>query len=126
MGRVVTVLLIFVGINHLVPLSGVLGVDRLATLYGVAIEDPGLEILMRHRAILFGLLGLFLIYAAFQPSLQILAIIAGLTSVLSFIVIAWSVSGYNDSVGKVVIADIIATVALLAAGVIRVVGRDQV
>lgn len=58
MGRVITALLIFVGIIHLLPLSGVLGAERLATLYGVAIENPGLEILMRHRAILFGLLGM--------------------------------------------------------------------
>ena len=126
MGRVITALLIFVGIIHLLPLSGVLGAERLAILYGVAIEDPSLEILMRHRAILFGLLGLFLIYAAFQSSLQTLAIIAGLTSVLSFIAIAWSVGGYNEFVGKVVIADIIATVALVAAGAIRIVGRNQV
>ncbi|PHQ13895.1 phosphopantetheine adenylyltransferase, partial [Marinobacter profundi] len=40
--------------------------------------------------------------------------------------IAWSVGGYNESVRKVVIADIIAIVALIAAGVIRVVGRNQI
>lgn len=80
---------------------------------------------MRHRAVLFGLLGLFLVYAAFQPSLQPLAIIAGLVSVVSFIAIAWSVGGYNDSVRKVVIADIIAIVALIVAGAIHVVSRNQ-
>lgn len=126
MEKVITGLLVLVGIIHLLPVSGVLGVERLAALYGISLGEPNIEILMRHRAILFGLLGLFLVYAAFQPSLQTLAIIAGLVSVVSFIAIAWSVGGYNESVRKVVIADIIAIVALVAAGVIHLVGRNQI
>lgn len=125
MRKVVTGLLVLVGIIHLLPVSGVFGVERLAALYGVSLGEPNLEILMRHRAVLFGLLGLFLLYAAFQPSLQSLAIVAGFVSVASFIVIAWSVGGYNESLRKVVIADIIAIVALVAAGVIHVVSRNQ-
>ncbi|MAO39356.1 MAG: phosphopantetheine adenylyltransferase [Pseudohongiella sp.] len=124
MEKVVTSLLVLVGIIHLLPLSGVLGVERLAILYGISLGEPNIEILMRHRAILFGLLGLFLVYAAFQPSLQTLAIIAGLISVVSFIAIAWSVGGYNESVGNVVIADIVATIALVAAAVIHRKARN--
>ena len=45
---------------------------------------------------------------------------------MSFIAVAWSVGGYNESVRKVVIADIIAIVALIAAGVIHLVGRNQI
>jgi hypothetical protein len=123
MEKVVTGLLVLAGIIHLLPVSGVLGVERLAAVYGVSPGEPNLEILMRHRAVLFGLLGLFLVYAAFQPSLQRLAIIAGLVSVVSFFAIAWSVGGYNDSVRKVIIADIIALVALVAAGIIHVVSH---
>lgn len=126
MEKVVTGLLMLVGIIHLLPVSGVLGADRLAALYGISLGEPNIEILMRHRAILFGLLGLFLVYAAFKPSLQTLAIVAGLVSVVSFISIAWSVGEYNESVRKVIIADIIATVALVAAGAIRVVSRNQI
>ena len=74
---------------------------------------------MRHRAVLFGLLGVFLLVAAFRPALRTLAIIAGFVSVTSFIAIAWSVGGYNDAVNRVVIADIIAIVALIAAGVLQ-------
>lgn len=126
MEKVVTGLLVLVGIIHLLPVSGVLGVERLAALYGLSLGEPNIEILMRHRAILFGLLGLFLVYAAFQPTLQLMAIIAGLVSVVSFIAIAWSVGGYNEAVGKVVIADIIATIALIAAGAISVATRNQI
>src|SRR5690606_19478787 len=80
----------------------------------------------RHRAILFGLLGVLLVYAAFQPPLQTLAIIAGLVSVVSFIAIAWSVGGYNEPIRRVIIADIIALVALIAAGAIHDVSRHQI
>jgi hypothetical protein len=123
--KVVTGLLVLVGIIHLLPVSGVLGVDRLWALYGISLGEPNLEILMRHRAVLFGLLGLFLLYAAFQPSLQPLAIIAGLVNVVAFIAIAWSVGGYNESVRKVVIADIIAIVALIVAGATYAVSRNH-
>jgi hypothetical protein len=65
-------------------------------------------------------------YAAFKPSLQTLAIVGGLVSVVSFIAIAWSVGEYNEAVRRVVIADIIATVALVFAGLIHVFGRNQI
>lgn len=126
MEKVVTGLLVLVGIIHLLPVSGVLGVERLTALYGISLGEPNIEILMRHRAILFGLLGLFLVYAAFQPSLQPQAIVAALVSVVSFIAIACSVGGYNEAVGKVVIADIFATIALIVAGAIHVVTRNQI
>ena len=119
MEKIVTALLILVGIIHLLPLSGVLGAERLIALYGISFSEPNLEILMRHRAVLFGLLGLFLLYAAFNPFLQWIAIVAGIVSVVSFIAIAWSVGAYNESIHKVVIADIIAVVALITAGIIN-------
>ena len=119
MDKVIGALLVLVGIIHLLPVTGVMGVERLAALYGISLGDPNLEILMRHRALLFGLLGAFLIYAAFQPRLQWLAIAAGMISVASFIVIALAVGDYNLSLRKVVIADIVAIVALLAAGLLK-------
>lgn len=119
MKKIVTALLILVGIIHLLPLSGVLGIEYLKGLYGVSFADPNLAILMRHRSVLFGLLGLFLLHAAFKPSLQWLAIIAGFVSVVSFIALTWSVGGYNESIQKVIIADVVALVALVAAALIN-------
>ncbi|MEN9788361.1 MAG: putative rane protein [Pseudomonadota bacterium] len=101
MRYILSAMLTVVGIIHLLPLSGVLSVSCLKALYGVAIADSNLEILMRHRAVLFGVLGAFLIYAAFRPGLQLAALIAGI------------VGGYNTGIVRVVIADIVAVVCLL-------------
>ena len=46
--------LVVVGVIHLIPLSGVFGVDRINSLYGISIDDPDLSILLRHRAELIG------------------------------------------------------------------------
>jgi hypothetical protein len=125
MEKVVTVLLVLVGIIHLLPISGVLGAERLGALYGVALDDVNLVILMRHRAVLFGLLGLFIIYAAFRPHLQVLALLAGLVSVVSFMAFAWSAGTYNDAIRKVFMVDIVALVALGIAATIYVLRRLQ-
>lgn len=113
MRYILSAMLTVVGIIHLLPLSGVLSVSRLQALYGVTITDPNLEILMRHRAVLFGILGAFQIYAAFRPVLQLAALIAGTISVISFLVITGMVGGYSVGIARVVTADIIAVVCLL-------------
>jgi hypothetical protein len=115
MQKFISAMLIVAALIHLLPVTGVLGPDRLASLYGITFDEPNLTILMRHRAMLFGLLGLFLLYAAFRPELQALAFFAGSVSVISFLWLAWSVGGYNALVTRVVIADVVALVCLLFA-----------
>lgn len=90
-----------------------LGNERLASLYGISIGEPNLEIAMRHRAVLFGLLGVFLLCAAFQPALQSMAFIAGFISVVSFLWLAWSVGNYNAQMSRVFTADLVALACLL-------------
>jgi len=117
MRHLVSAMLVVVAIIHLVPLSGLLGTERLAVLYGIQIEEPNLAILMRHRAVLFGLLGVFLLYAAFRPTFQPAAFVAGFVSVLSFLYLEWSVGGYNAQIGRVFTADIVALVCLVVGAI---------
>lgn len=119
MQYLVSATLVIVGIIHLLPLSGVLGAERLAALYGLPFDEPNLAILMRHRAVLFGMLGLLMVYAAFQPALQTLAFVAGFASVVSFLWLAWSASGYNPQLARVVLADGVALVCLVAGGALH-------
>ena len=107
--------LIVVGVIHLIPLSDALGVGRLNSLYGISITDSDLAILMRHRAVLFGLLGLFCFYAAVKPPLQFIALAAGAVSVGSFLYLAYATGGYNEELRRVFAADLVAA-AFLAIG----------
>lgn len=113
MRHLISAMLVIVGIIHLLPLSGVLGSERLAMLYGISFDERNLAVLMRHRAVLFGLLGLFMVFAAFKPAYQPVAFIAGFVSVLSFLWLAWPVSRYNAQIGRVFAADIVALACLL-------------
>jgi len=104
------------GVIHLLPLSGVLGRAQLLSLYGIAFGDPNAIILMRHRAVLFGLVGLFLVYAAFRPAFQPAAFAAGLVSVVSFLWLAGITGGYNAWLSRVIVVDWLA-LALLILGI---------
>jgi len=115
MNVVIAICLILVGIIHLLPFSGVLGGEHLVKLYSFPITDPNLEILLRHRAVLFGLLGAFLIWSAFKPGLRTAAFAAGFISVASFLWIAAATGNYNAAIGRVFTADIVAVI-ILAVG----------
>ena len=106
-------MLLVVSIIHLLPLSGVLGGERLAVLYGTSLDDPNSAILMRHRAVLFGIIGLYLMRAAFQKAWQPSAFVIAFVSVVSFIGLAWSTGGYNAEIGRVIAVDIVALVCLV-------------
>jgi hypothetical protein len=115
MKTLVSAMLAVAGLIHLLPLPGLLGGAKLLALYGLPLDEPNLAILMRHRAVLFGLIGAFLLYAAFAPQVQVLALVAGLVSVVSFLALAWATGGYNAQIGRVVAADVVALVCLLVA-----------
>ena len=121
--KLISAMLVIAGIIHVLPLAGVVGSERLAALYGVDFSDPNLAILMRHRAVLFGLLGVFLIYAAFRPSQQPVAFVAGLISAAAFLGLAWATGGYNSLLAKVVAADVVALVCLAIGAVAHLAAR---
>ena len=113
--KLVSLVLICIGLLHLYPALGMLSGERLRGLYGVEISDPNLVILMRHRAVLFGLLGVFLISVAFNAGWQPAAFAAGFISMASFVVLALLQGAYNPLLRKVLLADIVGLLALLVA-----------
>ena len=112
-------LFVLPAVIHLMPLSGVLGAEALARLYGLDFSEPNLQILMRHRAVLFGLLGVLLMAAAFRPAYRTIALWAGFASVVSFLVIAATSGGYGEAVARVVLADWVALASLSLAAVLH-------
>lgn len=103
------------GLINALPAVGLLGGGALASLYGMPFEDASLRILMRHRALLFGLLGGAMIAAAFLPGWRRPMAIAGLASMLGFLVIAALEGGGGAAIRRVVLADIAACLLLLPA-----------
>ena len=112
-------LFIVVALIHLMPLAGITSTGMLASLYGVTIADNNLEILMRHRAVLFGVLGSLFAWAAFKPAWQAPALVAGLVSVVSFLWLAVGVGGYNALLARVVVADVLALICLLLVAAMK-------
>jgi hypothetical protein len=110
--RIITCLLLVVAVIHLLPLGGFFGREWLSALYGVDITNSNLQILMRHRAVLFGILGTLFAYAAFNPNLQVIAFIAAFVSLTSFFFLSFSVGEFNEAIRKVVIADVVASICL--------------
>ena len=118
MQAISTALILVVGLVNLLPVSGVLSANRLQALYGIAIADADLLILVRHRAVLFGIVGGLLVASAFRVPLRPIGIAAGLISMLSFVLIAWLVGNHNAELRRVVVVDLVASVALLGAALL--------
>jgi hypothetical protein len=116
---IVPILLALAAIIHLLPVTGVLGAASLERLYGVAITDPNLLVLMRHRAVLFAIVGGVLIASIFRVEWRPLAIAVGLVSVVSFLLIAWSVGGTNALIARVVWVDVAALGMLVTAALLH-------
>ena len=112
--HLVTATLLLVAVIHLLPLVGVLGAARLRALYGLDSPDPTTLLLLRHRAVLFGLLGAFLAVAAFVPVYRPAAFVTGFVSVLSFLFLARAYRELTPPIGRVFRADVVALAALIA------------
>ena len=80
---------------------------------GSELSDPSLIVLMRHRAVLFGIVGGILLAGAADRTLRPMALGVGLVSVVTFL---WIARGTNQpALVRVVRADWIALVALVSA-----------
>jgi hypothetical protein len=121
MSFVVTAVLLVVAFIHGVPALGMFGTVRLARLYGLAIEDAGLLLLLRHRAVLFGLLAGFLAAAAFAPARHGQGLLAGIVSVGSFLGLAAGRRGLNTALARVYWVDVLALCLLLVGGIAHLV-----
>lgn len=101
------------GLVHVTPLVGVLGPRALARLYAVQVDEPNLAVLMRHRAVLFGILGAFCLWAAFVPEYQVPAFIGAFASLTSFLLLTFGSAGCNPAVRRVAWIDVGALLCLL-------------
>jgi uncharacterized membrane protein YdcZ (DUF606 family) len=112
---VTKLLFVIAGLINALPLVGVLGSAQLASLYGQTVSDPDLLLLLRHRAVLFGLLGALLIAAAFRVQLRTGAATAGLISMASYCLLALPLDTHGGELQRVFWVDVVALPLLAVA-----------
>ena len=121
MDTLAAILLAVVGVVNLVPVVGVRSARTLAKMYGIDLRDGDVDlaILLRHRAVMLGVVGALLITAAFVPTLQPSASVIGFASMLSFVALARTTPRPNRAIAKVSAIDVGASVLLGLAVLLR-------
>ena len=112
-------LLVLVGVINTLPLIGCLSAARLGALYGVPWTDPTTILLLRHRAVLFGIIGVFILYSAVKPGLQPLAMPAAGIAMGSFLLLGSGANAAGPALETVVLMDRIGLIALALAAILR-------
>lgn len=113
----IAICFLLTGLLNALPAIGVLGARQLHRLYDLELTDPDLLTLMQHRAVMLGLIGLFMMTAAFRTELQPAALVIGFVSMISFVILAWLQGDPNRFIERVAIADV-AGAALLLVGLV--------
>lgn len=86
--RCVVALLAAVGVLNLAPTVVAVRPDRARRLYGVEAPGADLTLLLRHRAVLLGLVGAALTASAARPHLRPAAVVAAATSKVAFLALS--------------------------------------
>jgi hypothetical protein len=120
----IRIALCIVSLIHLLPLMGFTGRIALEKAYGIPIDSPDLQLLLQHRAVLFGLLGVACLIAAFNAPWRPAVWCAALISTCSFLLLAWMIPSYNAAIARVMWVDAIAVAILLLVGAIQLWRSD--
>ncbi|MBX2846906.1 MAG: hypothetical protein KTR16_01190 [Acidiferrobacterales bacterium] len=105
MNKLITASLVIVGLINFLPMFGVLGVKKLEAAYKISLPSGDVILLMQHRALLFGLLGGFILYSAFVPVYQNAAMLMAALSMIGFAVLVHISGSTNPAILKVLYID---------------------
>ena len=121
----ISILLIIVGVINFLPVIGVLSAETLSGAYSVDLIGNDIVILMRHRALLFGVVGGFILYSVFKPSYQSAAIVMAAISMLGFLYFVWAAGDYNASMSKIAIIDLVGNICLAIVATLKYASRNS-
>jgi hypothetical protein len=109
------ILLVIAAVVQLLPAAAAFSPSLLNDLYGAVPADATGLLLLRHRAVLLGLVGLLLLAGAASEPLRIPAIALGLLSKVSFLVLFASAAASNPHTARVARADLVTASLLVVA-----------
>ena len=115
MNMLLPALLVIVGLINFLPVAGLFSAERLSSAYGIELLSNDLIILMRHRALLFGVVGGFILYSVFVPAYQSAAMVMAAISMTGYLYLVWAVGGYNASIFRVAVVDMVGIACSLGA-----------
>lgn len=106
--------LFIAGVINILPSILAFFPDKIATSYGITIPDQNYELLLRHRAVLFGIVGGIMIFSAISKKNYSMAVCIGLISMISFVILLNLVQGeINPELFKIMKIDIIGIIILV-------------
>ncbi|HXV92966.1 MAG TPA: hypothetical protein VD813_06690 [Pseudonocardia sp.] len=109
---------VLVGVGIVLGFNGVVvtvAPTRIPDTYGVTAEDPDLEVLLRHRAVMLAIIGLVLVASGFRRELRAVGVPAAALSMIAFVLFARSTEVNEHQQGVATIDGVL--LALLALAV---------
>jgi hypothetical protein len=104
--------LFLVGVINFVPISLAFFPNKIKDSYGIEVTNPNLELSLRHRAVLLGIVGGLMIFSAISKKYYDLSVVLCSVSMLSFIILYFMIGGINNELKKVMLFDITAMIIL--------------
>ncbi|MEM7511514.1 MAG: hypothetical protein AAF388_11310 [Bacteroidota bacterium] len=119
METVFRVCLLIAGVINALPSILAFLPQKISDSYGIEIPDVNHELLLRHRAILFGIIGGIMIFSAISKKYYTLSVSIGMISMLSFILLFLLMKGeVNPELRKVMYVDLVGIAVLLGGFVL--------
>jgi len=125
LNKAITICLIIVGLINFIPTIAIISAQKLEAAYSIKLISNDLIILLRHRALLFGILGGFILYSVKATYYQGAAMIMAGISMLGYVVLMFTVGGYNEALYKILIIDVVGIVILSLAVIFKYVIKSS-
>ena len=117
--------LFIAGLINLLPVLLAFLPEKISKSYGIDVPNANYELLLRHRAVLFGIIGGLMIYSAIAKKYYEIATTFGLISMISFTILYFFIGkDINSELKKVMMVDVIATV-ILCSGLLLFLFRSK-
>jgi hypothetical protein len=101
------------------PVFGVLGSNSLAKLYGTQVYDKNVLLMLRHRAVLFGIVGSILSVSVLHEPTRNIGYFVGLSSMSSYLALALlETDSLTDKIQRVFWIDLVGTIWLGSAAIV--------